>query len=191
MKRVDIRDQRRILDDFFKVDEAHLSYERFDGSMSPTVRRLTFERGDSVAAVVYDTAARRLLFTNQFKYPTYEKGPGWITEIIAGSIEHGESPESAIRREIREELGYRVSAVEHVSTFYVTPGGSSERIVLYYVEVSEPAREGRGGGVASEGEDILTIALTLEEAQKQIATGEIMDAKTIIGILWLSSRVSR
>ena len=38
--RVDIKEKRQVLDDFFKVEEAHLSFERFDGTMSPVVRRL-------------------------------------------------------------------------------------------------------------------------------------------------------
>jgi len=48
-KRVNVERRKLILDDFFKVEEVYLSYERFDGSMSPLVRRLNFERGDSVA----------------------------------------------------------------------------------------------------------------------------------------------
>ena len=53
MKKVDVYSRRPLLDDFFKVDEVQVSFERFDGSMTPPVRRLVFERGDSVAAVVF------------------------------------------------------------------------------------------------------------------------------------------
>ena len=42
-----------------------------------------------------------------------------------------------MRREIEEELGYRADRSSHIATFYVSPGGSSERIWLYYAEVSE------------------------------------------------------
>jgi hypothetical protein len=118
MRKVDMQSRRRLLDDFFKVDEAEVSFERFDGSMTPVVRRLVFERGDSVAAVVFDRDAQRLLLTEQFRFPTLEKGPGWLIEIIAGMIERGEQPEDSIRREIEEELGYRADCIEHVATFY-------------------------------------------------------------------------
>ena len=40
MRRVIVDRTKRIFDDFFKVDEAYLRYERFDGTMSPVVRRL-------------------------------------------------------------------------------------------------------------------------------------------------------
>jgi 8-oxo-dGTP pyrophosphatase MutT (NUDIX family) len=67
-----------------------------------------FERGDSVAAVLFNTDTKRLIFTRQFKAPSYEKGPGWITEIVAGMIDASESAEDALRREVFEETGYRI-----------------------------------------------------------------------------------
>ena len=188
MKKVVIEESKIIFDDFFKIQEAKLRYEQFDGQMSPVVRRLNFDRGDSVAALIYNTTTQRIILVNQFKYPTFEKGPGWITETMAGMVGKDESPEVAVRREVLEETGYEVSSLEHISTFYVSPGGTSERIILYYTEVDEESRIGAGGGVASEHEDIVNVELTLVEALAQIDNGEIVDAKTIIGIFWLQNR---
>ena len=147
MREVQIEKKKRILDDFFKVDEVHLRYERFDGHMSPLVRRLNFERGDSVAVLIFNSKNQHILLVNQFKYPAYEKGPGWITETVAGMLEKNENPESAARREVEEETGYKVLKLEHISTFYVSPGGSSERIILYYVEVDETNKITAGGAL--------------------------------------------
>ncbi|HNP30427.1 MAG TPA: NUDIX domain-containing protein [Nitrospirales bacterium] len=191
MGKVLIEKKNWILDDFFKVKEVHLRYERFDGQMSPLVRRLTFERGDSVAVLLFNPKRQHLLLVNQFKYPTYEKGPGWITETVAGMIEKNESPESAACREVEEETGYKVLKLEHISTFYVSPGGSSERIILYYAEVDENNKIEAGDGVASEDEDIMPVELSLTDAFKQIQSGEIADAKTIVGIFWLHRRLSQ
>ena len=189
MRKVQIEQKKRILDDFFKVDEVHLRYERFDGQMSPLVRRLNFERGDSVAVLLFNPKSQHILLVNQFKYPAYEKGPGWITETVAGMIDANESPENAVRREIAEEVGYKVDKLEHISTFYVSAGGSSERIILYYAEVDETDKIEAGGGDAREDEDIMTLELSLPEALNQIQSGEIVDAKTILGILWLQNRL--
>jgi nudix-type nucleoside diphosphatase (YffH/AdpP family) len=190
MGKVQIEKKNRILDDFFKVEEVHFRYERFDGQMSPLVRRLTFERGDSVAVLLFNPKSHRILLVNQFKYPAYEKGPGWITETVAGMIEKNESPESAARREVEEETGYNVGKLEHISTFYVSPGGSSERIILYYAEVDATNKIEAGGSVASEDEDIKTVELSLTDALKQIQSGQIADAKTIVGIFWLQHRLT-
>jgi nudix-type nucleoside diphosphatase (YffH/AdpP family) len=188
MRKVDVQSRRRLLDDFFKVDEAEVSFERFDGSMTPAVRRLVFERGDSVAAVVFDRDAHRLLLTEQFRFPTLEKGPGWLIEIIAGMVEAGEQPENSMRREIEEELGYRADRIEHIATVYVSPGGSSERIWVYYAEVSAVGHVSAGGGLPGEHEDIRILPMSPEEARAALRNGTIADAKSIVGLQWFLTR---
>jgi ADP-ribose pyrophosphatase len=188
MRKVEVRSRRRVLDDFFKVDEAEVSFERTDGSMTPPVRRFVFERGDSVAAVVLHRESRELLFTEQFRFPTFDKGPGWLTEIMAGMIDGDEAPETALHRELEEELGFRVEHVEPIATFFVSPGGSSERIWLYYAEVTEAGRVSDGGGLASEHEEIRIVRMSLDESRAALRAGRLADAKTIIGLQWLLGR---
>ena len=191
MKKVDIKSSRVIFEDFFKIVETYLSYERFDERMSPVVRRLNCDRGDSVAAIVFNITSQKVLLVNQFKYPTLEKQPGWIDEVVAGILEAGESAEVAIRREIREEIGYEVNQLIHVSTFYVSPGGSSERIILYYAEVDDTGHVADGGGLEAEGEDIKIVKFSLSELFNAMGSGRIADAKTIIAIMWLKDRCER
>lgn len=182
---VNVLSRMRVFDGFFKIDQLELQFQKFDGEMSRPLTRLVFERGDSVAAVLLNTDTKRLIFTRQFKAPTFKKGPGWITEIIAGMVEEGESPEQALHREIFEESGYRVRAARRISTFYVSPGGTSERILLYYAEVDNASRESPGGGVASEDEDIQLIEMTFVQALAAVSSGEFQDAKTMLGLLLL------
>lgn len=185
MKKVEILKKMRVFDGFFKLDEAVLCYERFDGAMSPAVRRLAFERGDSAAAILYDPERDRVILIDQFKYPTYGNGDGWLVEVVAGAIDPGEVPDAAVAREIAEETGYVPTKLAPISTFYVSPGGSSERIFLYYAEVNSESRASAGGGVASEHEDIETREFAPAELFDMLDKGEIADAKTIIAIQWL------
>jgi nudix-type nucleoside diphosphatase (YffH/AdpP family) len=189
MKRVEVYSKDRVFDHFFKIDEAHLRFERYDGEMSRPVTRLVFERGDSVAAIVFNRDSRRVLLVEQFKYPTYDNGPGWLMETVAGIVESGESPEAALRREVLEEVGYETDRLEPIARFYVSPGGTSERILLYYAEVSDASRVGPGGGVPSEDEDIRTVELSLEELDGMVEEGRVNDAKTLVGVLWLQMKV--
>jgi nudix-type nucleoside diphosphatase (YffH/AdpP family) len=188
-RQVQVASKRRIFDDFFKVEEALLKYERFDGRMSRTIRRLNFERGDSVAAIVFNRETRRVILVNQFRYPTFEKGPAWVTEVLAGVLEPNEDPEAAIRREILEEIGYRVGDLMHIATFYVSPGGSSERIILYSAEVDNADKATSGGGLASEDEDIRILEISLADLWAAFQSCEIVDAKTIVGLMWLRDHV--
>jgi nudix-type nucleoside diphosphatase (YffH/AdpP family) len=188
MKKVIIEREKRLLDDYFQVDEAYLSYELFAGGMSETIRRLNFERGDSVAAVVFNRDTQRVILIEQFRYPAYRKGPGWMTEAVAGIVMPDEAPETALRREVREEIGYEIDRLRHVATFYLSPGGSSERTTLFLAEVISAGKVSFGGGVITEGEDIRIVEYTLEALQEEVMFARIKDAKTLVGVLWLLSQ---
>jgi nudix-type nucleoside diphosphatase (YffH/AdpP family) len=143
-----------------------------------------------VAAVVHRTDTDTLIFTEQFRISTYEKGPGWILELPAGSVEDDENPATTMRRELEEEIGFRSTYLQPISTFYVSPGGTSERIILFYAQVNTSQRVSRGGGKAQEGEDIRVIELPVKEAFRRMDSGKIADAKTIIGLQWLRARAN-
>jgi len=190
MKKVVIDSTRFVLDDFFKVEEARLRYELFNGEMSRTVRRFSLERGNSVAILIFNLDTQKIVVTNQFRYPTYRNGHGWITEIFAGMIDEGESPEQTARRELLEEAGLTVNKFEPICTFYPSPGGSSELIFLYYAEVSGTyAIYNKTGGLAGHGEDIVSSEISLNEALEKVRNGEIIDAKSIMGFYWLENRL--
>ena len=189
MRKVSIEQKRYLLDDFFKIEEAYLRFEQFNGRMSPLVRRLNLERGDSVAVLIFNQDTGKLILVSQFRYPTYQNKHGWTIEAIAGMVDPGEKPEETVRRELEEETGLKIDSLEHISTFYPSPGGSSERIYLYYSEVSgEKAKYRETGGLLAHGEDVKAIEMTLKDALAKIKSGEIVDAKTIIGIYWLENR---
>lgn len=190
MKKVSIEQKKYIFEDIFKIEEAHLRFEKFNGEMTDPVRRISLERGDSVAVVILNLTTNKIILVSQFRYPSYNNGQGWLIETIAGMVDPGESPEETARREVEEEIGLNISTLEFISTFYLSPGGSSERIHLFYSEVSgENAKYKGTGGLISEGEDIKAEEFSLEEALGKVKSGEIMDAKTIIGIYWLENRL--
>lgn len=190
MRKVEIESQRYLLDDVFRVEEVFLRFEKFDGRMSESIRRLNFDRGDSVGMLVFNRDTQKLLLIEQFRYPTYHKGPGWIIETIAGIVDEGEPPEETARREAHEETGLTVENVEFITSFYPSPGGCSEKIYLYYVEISgEKAKYREIGGLISENENIRTLELSLEDAMEKIRRGELQDSKTIMGVLWLENRL--
>ena len=151
-----IHKQTRLFDDFFKVDEIVVAHEQRDGTMSSDQRRLVFERGDAVAVLLYEPGTHTVIMVDQFKVPTLiawrRDNPattdGWITETIAGMIDPGETAEEAIIRETLEETGYRISKPELICKFFSSPGGTSERIFLYFSDVSEVDRVGAVGCLA-------------------------------------------
>jgi nudix-type nucleoside diphosphatase (YffH/AdpP family) len=189
-KRVDIESRQQVYDGFFQLEEVVLQHERFDGSMSAPMSRLNLERGDGAAVVLHDPARHVLTLVRQFRYPTWEKGPGWPLELVAGVIEAGRDPADVARAEAREETGYDIGALESLGTFYLTPGGSSERIFLYYAAVDQRMRVAEGGGLAHEGEDIEIVEISEEHAWRALDEQRVIDAKTLIGMMWIRQRFS-
>ena len=108
-----------------------------------------------------------------------------MLEIVAGLLDkEGEKPEECIKREIKEETGFAVDKLQFIQSFYSTPGSYSEKIWLYYAEVS--SKTGKGGGVAEEHEEIKTVSFSRQKLLSQ----PIDDAKTLIALLWLQTKAA-
>lgn len=168
---------------FFKILRASLQYEQFDGTMSEPVERLAFERGNSVGVLLYDAEDKTVLLAKQFRYPaSLHDGPGWLIEIVAGVQDKGRDMLTVAHSELVEEIGYHVETLEFLCSFYLSPGGSSERMTLYLGCLEHAQQVSDGGGLASEHEDIQLIRLSLPTALDMIRSGEICDAKTIIAL---------
>lgn len=182
--KVEIQEEKRVFDGFFKINQATLRHEQFNGQMSEQMTRLNFERGDAVAVLLWNTDLQQVVLTKQFRYPSHTKGHSWIIEVIAGTLKAEEDPEEAMKREILEEVGYEVTHIAHLQTFFVSPGGTSERIFLYYAETDEAHKTAEGGGLVQEHEDILTEYWSILELKEALEKGYLLDAKTIIATLW-------
>lgn len=182
---------KRLLDDFFKVDEYVGSYEQYDNTFSPEHKLLVFERGDSVAALLYDPTHREVILVEQFRLPTvvgHGVGGGWILEPAAGIIEEGETARDAIISEVLEETGYAVTDIAPVMTFFVSPGGSTERIHMFYAEVRRSQKQADGGGVKKDREDIRIVQMPIVDFFERLRKNEFEDAKLIIAAQWLRDR---
>jgi ADP-ribose pyrophosphatase len=106
---------------------------------------------------------------------------GSIWEIPAGTLEPGEDPAACARRELLEETGASATELEPLTTVYTTPGFTDERIHLFLgtgLTLGEPDREG--------DEFIKVRPLALTRVLEMIRDGEIADAKTIAGVLWVA-----
>lgn len=166
---MEVKSRRKVYDGYFKMYELTVQQ---DGH---TFTREQFDRGTAVAALVHDTEKDSYILTKQFRIGSESE----LVEVVAGMVDHGEDPEESIKREIEEEIGYHVDQLEHLHTFYSSPGGTTEQVLLYFAEVSK--QPGNGGGKADEHEKIEIVELSREELLKL----KTPDAKTIIAQQWL------
>jgi ADP-ribose pyrophosphatase len=118
-----------------------------------------------------------ILLIRQYRYAT----DGFIYEIPAGRLEPGEPPEVCAVRELREETGCTAAKMEHLYTFYTTPGFTDEKIHLF---VATGLTSGENELEADEFVEV--VPTQMSAALKLIKDGTINDAKTALSILYVA-----
>jgi ADP-ribose pyrophosphatase len=149
---------------------------RIDTVETPTGRETTreiVEHSDCIAVVATD-ADNNVLLVKQFRKPAEKE----LLEIPAGGIDHGEDPEAAVRRELREEIGYMPQKVKRLGGFYSAPGYCTEYIHLYLATDLVPSRL-----FAEDTEEISLVRVPVAQIPDLIASGRFCDAKSIAGLL--------
>jgi len=106
-----------------------------------------------------------------------------LLELPAGKIEAKEEAIACAKRELVEETGYESENMKFVFEFYSSPGFSNEKIYLFYTDEITFV-----GANPDEDEYIELVELPFKDALEKIENGEIVDAKTIIGLLYLLKR---
>ena len=163
----------------FRVD----TIERADGSRSE--RDIAWHPG-AVAIVAIDPDGQVLL-VRQWRTPADRV----LLEIPAGTLDIDpatgavEDPDLASRRELEEETGYRAGRWERLSAFFTAPGFTSEHMTLYLATDLVPAHPDERLG-PDEDEHLRLERRTLDEALAAVDAGEIADAKSIVGLLWVA-----
>lgn len=171
---MEIKNRQTLHEGFYQLYKLTLSHE------GKTFEREIFKTGIAVGALVYHTGKKKFIFVKQYRAGVEKE----VTEIVAGLHDHpGQSLEEAIRREIKEEIGYLVNQLKTICTIYPSPGALAETSHLFYAEVS--LREGEGGGKDEENENIRLVELAPEEVEQH----EWRDAKTLIALQWYKLNV--
>ena len=144
-----------------------------------TIREVVLHPGGVAAVPVLDDG--RIVLIRQFRYPLGK----YIWEIPAGKLDSGQTPRDTIARELEEEIGYTAGTLTKMCSFYSSPGFCDEVIHLFIARDLVPCARR-----PETGEHITPAAHTLDECLKMIASGEIMDGKSVIGILRFSEVAS-
>ncbi len=122
----------------------------------------------------------QILLIKQYRYAAED----FIYEIPAGKLDGDEDPADCARRELQEETGCTAARIEHLYTFYTTPGFTDERIHAFMA--TGLAR----GDVKHEKDEFMSLeTVTLSRALELIKIGEINDAKTALSILYAAGFV--
>jgi ADP-ribose pyrophosphatase len=105
-----------------------------------------------------------------------------LLEIPAGGVDGEETAEDAARREMIEETGYRVGALDPICSFYSSPGFCTELMHLFVARDLEP------GEPTEENDELEVVLLSQDEAMGRLWDGEIADAKTVAALALYAQR---
>ena len=112
----------------------------------------------------------------------------WAWELPAGSLKPGEDVERAARRECQEEIGQVASRLERLGSFFPTPGYCDEQMTFFKATGLRAPGAGDEDAQPDEDEDIEARPFALTDLQRLIASGEIIDLKTIAGLSLIEPR---
>lgn len=120
----------------------------------------------------------RLVVERQYRYPLGRV----MTEFPAGKIDPGESTLNCAVRELAEETGYRAAEWARAGLLNNAIAYSNEGIEVWFARGLSVGAQG-----LDDGEFLDVDTATLDELLSMAQRGEITDAKTLIGLLWLQN----
>jgi ADP-ribose pyrophosphatase len=119
-----------------------------------------------------------VILIRQYRYPINR----WLWELPAGSVDNGEEPEAAAKRECHEEIGQVPETIVRLGSLFPTPGYCDEEMIFFRLSsLADPTEAAE----LDEDEDIEPRTFTVAEAREIIRRGEIIDMKTIAGLTYL------
>ena len=150
------------------ISEGELTYQR----------EVVHHHGSAVIVPVFDDGT--VMLVRQYRHPAVR----YLLEAPAGTLAAGERPEVGAARELEEELGLIAAGLDKLAEFFVSPGFLEEKMWVY---LATGLTEGKQ---ALDDDEVLeTVRLPIAEALEMITSGEIQDAKTIIGLMLAAPRV--
>ncbi|WP_132743408.1 NUDIX hydrolase [Scopulibacillus darangshiensis] len=146
-----------------------------------TGRREIIEHPGAVA-VIAKTAEDKLVLVKQFRKPLERT----IFEIPAGKLEKGEDPRESAIRELEEETGYRCNELQHLVSFYTSPGFANELVHIYFTDSLI-----QGERHLDEDEFLENCEVDLNKALEMIRDRRIYDAKTVYAVQYMQLLFSK
>ena len=141
----------------------------------------TFERDvvhhpGAVSVVPVTSEGEAVILVRQYRAAVDRE----LLEIPAGKRDvDGEAPEVTARRELEEEIGMRAGQLEKLAEFYNSPGFCDEHSFVFMALDLDPCSTSAQG---VEEEHLSVEEVPLDAVPGLIASGAIVDAKTIIGL---------
>ena len=177
--RVRLRELKTLSDNWYTLRKASFEWQRGDGQWQHQERE-SYDIGDAATVLPYDRVRDKIILIKQFRWADVRMG---LSPAYGGShcrqAGTATPPLTASSQESMEEAGVAITNPRLLTYSFVSPGAVKERVSLYLADYDSAAPRAQGGGEESEGEDIIVMEMSLDAGLAMIASGEIVDLKTI------------
>ena len=161
---------------FFKFWKYQFLVKSYNKKIKPyKIFREILNIGDVVFALCFSTEEKKFYLIKQFRPFYFVRNKTLKYEIVGGLVDKGESLISAIKREIKEEIGVKTKKLLKLTTYCPVPGYSDEIVHVYYAEVEKIKLKSLYN--KNENEEIKIYKLSLSELKK------INESKTMQNVL--------
>ena len=188
-KDVDVMENNQAYKGFFELRSLTIKHALYAGDSTEAIRRELFLRGKTVGVLLYDPENGLVGFVEQFRVGALEDEVSpWLNEIVAGILDPGFTAEQTAIKEVREETGLEVEKLEPIASYWMSPGGTDEKMHLFCGYTDLKNAEGHFG-CRDEHEDIRFHVMPVKEALSKLAEGFFNNATTTIALQWLQIKL--
>ena len=161
---------------FFSFWKYQFLIKSYNKKVKPyKINREILNIGDVVFALCFSPEEKKFYLIKQFRPFYFVRGKNLKYEIVGGLVDNGESLTTALKREIKEEIGVKTKKIVKLTTYCPVPGYSDEIVHVYYAEVEKIKFKSLYN--KNENEEIKIFKLTLSQLKK------INESKTIQNVL--------
>ena len=170
-----------ISNNFFKFWKYQFLVRSFNKKIKPyKIFREILNVGDVVFALCFSPEEKKFYLIKQFRPFYFVRNKTLKYEIVGGLVDKGESLITALKREIKEEIGVKTKKILKLTTYCPVPGYSDEIVHVYYAEVEKINLKTLYN--RNENEEIKIFKLSLDELKKINESKSIQNVLTKISI---------
>ena len=188
---VEILDESVLSEHFFTLKQYKVTHSSFLDGDCPPVLRERLEGKTAVSILLFDPREDAIVCVEQFRIGLMGVADrSWSIETVSGfcDVAH-EKPQEVAAREVTEETGCELQDLIEVGEFFVSPGGSTERITVF-VGCVDSSKVSGVHGLAHEGEEIRPLVIPRETAVSQLFE-ELNSTSIIIALQWLQLNLDK
>ena len=166
---------------FFSFWKYQFLIKSYNKKIKPyKINREILNIGDVVFALCFSPEEKKFYLIKQFRPFYFVRGKNLKYEIVGGLVDKGENLTTALKREIKEEIGVKTKKIVKLTTYCPVPGYSDEIVHVYYAEVEKIKFKSLYN--KNENEEIKIFKLTLSQLKKINKSKTIQNVLTKISI---------